>query len=273
MQYKFVTYPLTFFTILLAASCKKTVDQISYSESNITYSYDSSLEAKDYSPLENLFITMTKFNNEVPSFFCHGYGQVIASFYKQNVDTIRQKNTNYCFYQTIATSALVNVAEQYYFQDDIVISRKAESISEKIWSKNYQMHTVDSFIQRFAWHPAEFSHFIINPSSILSADLVKQQEDTYTFRYILDNEKATPKYKIKMKETGELADYPKFSKIEMQLTIQKNWLPIQIVCKEKYVIQKGILSLQATSNLTEEFTYLNQNFWEDMVFFENILNR
>lgn len=225
-----------------------------------------------YSPFENLLICLNKFEQEINSFSCHSYGEINTIGYVQKVDTIRQKrNTNEILFQNISTSALVKIAEQVYFKNDNCYRREAIDVENLSWSENYEKYSTQDFIDKYAWHPTQFTHFIINKNSVISGEFINTTNNKYTFSYIFDNILATPNYQIKMKEMGNLSDYPVFSKIKYELTIDENWNPIQVKTIENYQIKKGILTLNATANIIEDFTLLNQNVeLQDYAFFQNV---
>lgn len=216
---------------------------------------------KDYDAKQVLYIANTQFLS-YPSFYSEVKGDVAAGAYNQKVNSKRWKNGNEILLETISTSALVKVGDQAYFKDGVVVSRKASKVtSTKVsWSDQYIVENDAEYKKKYGELPSLLSHYIFNDTTIKQARFIKEdiEKDEYTYEYVLDNYKATPKYQIKMKTNGELTDYPTFTKIVLVFTFDSLMNIKQLDVDEDYSMNKKVLGsnlhLKCNGQMTETFS-------------------
>ncbi len=262
---KFLTLSM-FLSCCLNTSCSlKNPNKNLYDDpsglSNTLLEKDPSKTISDYSAKEVLYIVNTEFS-KAPIFFTEVTGDVEAGAYNQKIRSRRWKTNDEIVSETISTSALVKVGDQSYFKDEMVISRKADKISSLTsvtWGTDYKKSNHEGYKKKYGELPSYLSHYIFNDNSIKKATQISENGERYVYEYLLDNYKATPKYQIKMKTNGDLADYPKFEKIVLTLTVSKDFLPIEIVIDEDYTMNKTVLGanlhLSCNGQMKETFSF------------------
>ena len=208
----------------------------------------------DYSAKEVLYIVNTEFS-KAPIFYTETSGDVAAGAYNQKIKSRRWKTNDEIVLETLSTSSLVKVGEQDYFKDGTVIS----SLNSVTWETDYAKSDYEGYKKKYGELPSYLSHYIFNDESIKKASLLHNDEEQYVYEYTLDNYKATPKYQIKMKTNGGLADYPKFQKVVLTLTVSKDFIPIEIAVNEDYTMNKTVLGanlhLSCNGQMKETFSF------------------
>lgn len=75
---------------------------------------------------------------------------------------------------------------------------------------------------------------ITNSNLLEGSSLTKNADGTYTLKAVLDPNKALSYYRVQMKTTGGLDDYPTFSSSELTFTLDENLYPISSVFRDHY---------------------------------------
>ena len=201
-------------------------------------SREADKEISDYTPNEILFIVNSEFR-DYDSFYTRSSGTVHAKkgiiSYNQEVHAQRWKFQNEVLLENLSTSSLVNVGEQAFFANDHILLRKAKKVQSEsaTWENTVRNVTHDKYIEMYGEVPMSFMHYVLNENTILSSKLLSFNSEQLIYEYVLDNVKSVPKYQIKMKTNGDLADYPKFQKIVLTLMMNTQFQPIQISFHEE----------------------------------------
>ena len=87
---------------------------------------------------------------------------------------------------------------------------------------------------------------------------MSKENTTYVFKVVFDNDKATNNVKIQMKKFGGLGDYPSFSLIEMDLTINGDFTLQKIDLRSKYKAKK-VVTTDCEQNYTVTYSNYNEN--------------
>ena len=175
----------------------------------------------------------------------HGTVDTILS---QKVDTYKQFSDGVLISADISVSSLVKTAKQSCYVGDYVLQRKNaepyavdesgksnwDGLNTK-WSQDEPSKiTVDEFKQNYGFPATEFSVYVLNEETILSAeDVVDNGDGTYSQTYTLDpdGEKAPYYYRQQMLTTGGLDDWPSFDSIRVTYTFDSSWQVLRSVIR------------------------------------------
>ncbi len=228
---------------------------------------DNTKTIADYSPNEILYIVNSEFASH-SSYYTESSGNVNAKkgliSYNQEMASKRWKSNDNFLLETISSSSLVKVGDQAFFKGDNILLRKASkvSMSNSTWENKTSSISLDNYKKKYGESPKSFTHYVLNDKSIVSSSLKSQDETKYVYEYQLDKIKSVPKYQIKMKTNGDLADYPTFTKIVLTLTINLDLQPVELVINEEYSMNKTVagsnLNLNCTSKIVEKYQKLNE---------------
>ena len=198
----------------------------------------------------------------------HGTVDTILS---QKVDTYKQFSDGVLISADISVSSLVKTAKQSCYVGDYVLQRKNaepyavdesgksnwDGLNTK-WSQDEPSKiTVDEFKQNYGFPATEFSVYVLNEETILSAeDVVDNGDGTYSQTYTLDpdGEKAPYYYRQQMLTTGGLDDWPSFDSIRVTYTFDSSWQVLRSVICESYTATM-IVSVGCTAEYETVYEY------------------
>ena len=179
--------------------------------------------------------------------------KVLFINYKINFDSYTIKNGNYYYAREHSTSTFQNVDSIFYSDNQKMAYSKN--------LKDYKVVTLEDY-HKVSTSPEQalLLGYLFDEQSIINATLENKDDDTYTFKYVLDNDSSTPYVKKTMKETGDLVDYPTFNDINIYLTMKNDFTPVKIVLDTVYQASKPIIgSGTCTQHQEVVFSSINQN--------------
>jgi len=143
----------------------------------------------------------------------------------------------------ISTSALMTIKNEFYMADKekILVSRDLEK---------YDVYTIDEY-KKLSYAPSQYTimGYVFNDESILKSEVVSDKGEVVSIKYTLDNELATNIVKVDMKNNGGLSSYPNFKKIELTLTLKRNFEPVSYSIYSIYEASKAFIG---TSEVTQQ---------------------
>lgn len=219
-----------------------------------------------HTALENIAYMNAAFKAQ-ESWYSEMHGTTDASIMKQSVSTFKQYSDGVLIVADITSSAMVKAARQFCYTGDEVMWRlgstyDASSFEEMLsceWKSGepYAHMYLKDFIAENGLPATEFSVYIINEETLLSADeVVKNEDGTYSQTYYLDpaGDKAPAHYANQMVFSGGLTALPEFTSIRITYTFDDEWQVLESVVEESYKATMGI-SVNCSSAFTTEYEY------------------
>ena len=219
-----------------------------------------------HTALENIAYMNAAFKAQ-ESWYSEMHGTTDASIMKQSVSTFKQYSDGVLIVADITSSAMVKAARQFCYTGDEVMWRlgstyDASSFEEMLsceWKSGepYAHMYLKDFIAENGLPATEFSVYIINEETLLSADeVVKNQDGTYSQTYYLDpaEDKAPAHYANQMVFSGGLTALPEFTSIRITYTFDDEWQVLESVVEESYKATMGI-SVSCSSAFTTQYEY------------------
>lgn len=219
-----------------------------------------------HTALENIAYMNAAFKAQ-ESWYSEMHGTTDASIMKQSVSTFKQYSDGVLIVADITSSAMVKAARQFCYTGDEVMWRlgstyDASSFEEMLsceWKSGepYAHMYLKDFIAENGLPATEFSVYIINEETLLSADeVIKNQDGTYSQTYYLDpaGDKAPAHYANQMVFSGGLTALPEFTSIRITYTFDDEWQVLESVVEESYKATMGI-SVNCSSAFTTEYEY------------------
>ena len=201
------------------------------------------------------------------SWYSEMHGTTDASLMKQSVSTYKQFSDNVLIVADITQSSMVKAARQFCYTGDEVLWRlgstyDASTFEEMLsaeWESGepYAHMYLKDFIAENGLPATEFSVYIINEETLLSADeVIKNQDGTYSQTYYLDpaGDKAPAHYANQMVFSGGLTALPEFTSIQITYTFDDQWQVLESVVEESYKATMG-LSVNCSSEFTTHYEY------------------
>ena len=219
-----------------------------------------------HTALENIAYMYAAFKAQ-ESWYSEMHGTTDASIMKQSVSTFKQYSDGVLIVADITSSAMVKAARQFCYTGDEVMWRlgstyDASSFEEMLsceWKSGepYAHMYLKDFIAENGLPATEFSVYIINEETLLSADeVIKNQDGTYSQTYYLDpaGDKAPAHYANQMVFSGGLTALPEFTSIRITYTFDDEWQVLESVVEESYKATMGI-SVSCSSAFTTQYEY------------------
>ncbi len=219
-----------------------------------------------HTALENIAYMNAAFKAQ-KSWYSEMHGTTDASLMKQSVSTYKQFSDNVLIVADITQSSMVKAARQFCYTGDEVLWRlgstyDASTFEEMLsaeWESGepYAHMYLKDFIAENGLPATEFSVYIINEETLLSADeVIKNQDGTYSQTYYLDpaGDKAPAHYANQMVFSGGLTALPEFTSIQITYTFDDRWQVLESVVEESYKATMG-LSVNCSSEFTTHYEY------------------
>ena len=219
-----------------------------------------------HTALENIAYMNAAFKAQ-ESWYSEMHGTTDASIMEQSVSTFKQYSDGVLIVADITSSAMVKAARQFCYTGDEVMWRlgstyDASTYEEMLsaeWKSGepYAHMYLKDFIAENGLPATEFSVYIINEETLLSADeVIKNQDGTYSQTYYLDpaGDKAPAHYANQMVFSGGLTALPEFTSICITYTFDDKWQVLESVVEESYKATMGI-SVNCSSSFTTHYEY------------------
>ena len=168
---------------------------------------------------------------------------------------------------TSSSSFAPSKAIQKYYGDKVVIVRSATSGDADDWNGlNTQWSdgtpsetlTEEQYGERYGLWATEFSDFVLNEDTILSASDLTRDGENYSITLNLSvsgENDATYYYKKQMVTMGELSSLPEFSYVRLTINFAPDWTVLSCSTEESYTSQKGIISADVYGTSSTTFSY------------------
>lgn len=271
MKKKILLVLLFVFISIFAYGCKnKTTSTISSDESTIikdAKSVDKFLKKGDYKSLAYAYVYNMK--EGLDSYIQTTEGNLKAKimFVNYQVDftstTIKKGST--FFSKDHSESTFSNLESEYYLNGDGRILFSPDS-------KEYTVYDVKEFRQKdITPDQLLISSYIVTDESIISAELIKEEDNVIEIKYVLDNTLSTKFAQIAMYYTGGLSDYPEFSSVELTLKMTRDIMPISYKVELIYDAKRPVLGSATVTHyfetkfekINEEVEIPNESFYKE----------
>lgn len=208
----------------------------------------------DLSARESLYVAAGELSR-AGGFRSSTEGSAISLGITQSVSALRTVSKGNVFKQSTSHSALVKFGEQLFVWGENYLSRSAQKVtstSEVTWQNTAVKHSAQAWAEKIGYRNDGLSGYILNDQTITEAELVSQQGEYYTFRYVLDCNTATCNVLYEMRNNSGMDGFATFLKAELTVVMDKNFIvqTLSTDCEYKVPMLGGI---NCKENLTETF--------------------
>ncbi|MBQ3252990.1 MAG: hypothetical protein IJA65_00400 [Acholeplasmatales bacterium] len=252
---------------LISTSCSKENEETTFSSNGEPIYIDYLEKPKDnttpldYSVLDNIRIAYGVILDN-PYFKSVTTGTAITDMVIKNKQTIYSSkvvNGNKILFESITTSDFKNEAIQRYYNGNSVNMRygKITSTTTANWESEYEVYDYDYFSEKLGFTPNIMTGYIINDESILDYEIIDSNY-FYTVRITLDSSVACMNTKHEVKFNAGALDLPKYSKTELTISLNEDWLPQEIIMHDIYKLKVKVgftVNAPVDATLTEKFYY------------------
>jgi len=204
-------------------------------------------------------------------------GKADASVVTQKIANERVIKNGSAMISTISSGMISLGTQRFYFPqtEDKVLVRSAKKINNTTatWNtdKNPECVTYKEMQRRYGWHPFQANGYIICDDTYLNKEdiIVEDNNDgTYSINFRLDpaGDKAPFWYRREIITSSGSTIVPKFKKIEITFTIDKNYTLLEQAIKETYVVKAKGVEAETKTNVVDTFTYddvqFNQEYYD-----------
>lgn len=139
-------------------------------------------------------------------------------------------------------------ALQRYFAEDEVLVRAPASDKSQDWNGLNTEWSDDApeilnnseYEAAYGLPSSEFSDFVINAETVLSAGELQEKDGIYSLTLTLDPDSAPAYYVNQMVTMGGLAEPPAFSKLVMTIEFDSSWTVSSVRTEEEYTSKKRV---------------------------------
>ena len=168
---------------------------------------------------------------------------------------------------TNSSSLAPSKAMQKYYGDRKVIIRGAASTNSADWDgldtawsdgAPSEMLDEDEYEERYGLWATEFSDFVINEDTVLSASELTKDGENYSVTLHLSvsgENDAAYYYKKQMVTMGELSALPEFDYVRITINFTPDWTVLSYSTEESYLSHKGIITANVVGTSTTTFSY------------------
>lgn len=194
----------------------------------------------------------------------------------QNIATQRTVIGQNVFKQSTTYSVFVKKGEQYYITDDNYFVRTAEkvtAIDNVVWSDTAEKYSAEAYGELIGYRGDGLTGYILNDYTITSGVLESCENGIYTFRYVLDVEKAPYYLLYEMRHNAGSDRFATFSKAEIVVTMDENFVVKTLTTDCEYKASAmGLTDVPCTESLTETFTMGVASELPQTAFFKQFFN-
>lgn len=156
-------------------------------------------------------------------------GTVTSMGVTQKVKNTRMRDASgNLYYNAVSASSIVKVGLEAYYNQRLFKYSKTDNVSDSLvanFSPNddiyNQFTSTQDFVSKIGFLPDELN-YIVNEDTVLKTENFSNEGTNVTFTLILDPSKSTEKYKKSVKFMSGDNNYPTFSKVELDVVIQKS---------------------------------------------------
>ena len=148
----------------------------------------------------------------------------------------------------------------YYSSEHIAYYHSNQAVYKNKGDSEYTKSSLEEYLNKYGVYPFEnrIEGYKVTGEAVKSITQLDKDGENYRFHLVLDPVEATNNVIIQMREFGQLDDNPKFSSIEMTLTVQNNYTPVKIELDSKYKAKK-FLETDCHQTYTVTFSNYNEN--------------
>ncbi len=196
-----------------------------------------------YTPQENLYIAAGELQRS-GGFRTASYGTSTSMGITQEVASERTVSGGNVFKQSVSTG-MIKMGSQFYLWDDNHILRDAESvkgIDNVSWKDTAQKLSKDAFLNKYGYRSDGLTGYILNDKTIIGAELEKEENGVYTFRYALDTAVAPYYVLYEMRNNAGTKGFGSFIRAEVIVEMDSDWRVISFAtdCEYKVPILGGV---------------------------------
>ncbi|MBP5092308.1 MAG: hypothetical protein J6328_07155, partial [Bacilli bacterium] len=182
---------------------------------------DDYLSKNDYNSIAYAYIYNIK--EGLSSYESETTGTVKAKVlffdYDISYHSITHKNGSAFYSKDHSTSTFATIENEFYQVDreKILVSRKKDK---------YDVYKAEDY-KTLSYMSNQYliMGYVFNDESILKSELISDKDGLVSIKYTLDNELATNWVKMDFKNNGDLSAYPDFKKINITLSMKKDFTP------------------------------------------------
>lgn len=226
----------------------------------------------DRAAIDNLYIAQGELQRK-GGFVGTTEGTAVSAGITQNVYNNRVVIGDKVFKEMI-TIGVVKNAYQLFISDGNYLYRNFDNIKSATnikWSNTASRYSEDVFLEKFGHFSNTLTGYILNDHTIVSGVLEKEENGLFTYRYVLDTEKAPARMLYEMKTNSNMSGYSTFSKAEIVVTMDAEWQVKSLTtdCKYKVPMFGGV---NCVEDVTEKFSDLTSDELPEKDFFEQFFN-
>ena len=179
----------------------------------------------------------------------------------QKVYAERYVNKDKAFVTHTTTSSFVESSvERLYLEDKVLVrnakfENKTPSFNDEIEPYTY---SYDYILDNLGWLPFSMTSYIINEETILSSQVIENNEYPYTMELLLDVNESIANTKREVRYNANALSYPKYQQVKVSISLDNDWRVLEIKTEDIYeiTVKMGInLTVPVNSNLVEKFYY------------------
>ncbi len=227
----------------------------------------------DGDAIKNLFIAQGELQRK-GGFVGTTRGTSVSAGITQDVFNNRVVIGNNVF-KEMKTIGIVKNAYQLYIYGDSYIHRKFTSIkdAENVeWANTAVRYNEEQFVTMFGHRSNALTGYILNEETVLSGNLESAENGLYTYRYVLDIEKAPARLLYEMRTNSNLNGFATFVKAEIVVTMDGDWQVKTLRTDCKYKVPMMGVGFDCVEDVTETFSDLTSDDLPEKAFFEQFLN-
>lgn len=263
MKRKFLLYSLLATLAIPLFGCNAETNEVIENKDESTIikdakSVDPYLEKEDYKSIAYAYIYHIK--ESLNSYESETNGTVKAKvlFFDYNIDytSVTYKNGSAFYSKDKSVSTFATIDNEFYQvdRDKILVSREKDK---------YDVYAAEDY-KKVSYLSNQYTimGYVFNDQSILKSELINDKNDEVSIQYTLDNELATNLVKIDFKNNGDLSEYPNFKKVNVTLSMKKDFTPISYKIDAVYDASRAFIG---TTEVRQDSTCLFSSVNEKVI--------
>lgn len=174
----------------------------------------------------------------------------------QTIDVTAIKG-DYSYLRNESHSSLVETVHVAYYHGNTALY----SDQHKDDGRTYNKSTINEYKNIYGIYPFDktIEGFDVREKSIKEVTIYPVMDvDLHDIKIVFNAEEASKDVVIQMKKFGGLDAAPKFTKLEMIITVDDDYRPVQLVLESEYKAQKGV-ETTCKQNYTVLYSRFNEN--------------
>ena len=167
------------------------------------------------------------------------------------------------FKQSASSSSFMKDATQIFVFGENYLLRKAEKVNDLqtiTWSQTATKFTKEAWSTKIGYRPNGLTGYILNDYTIVDAKLEKSENGIFTFRYVLDTQKAPYFLLYEMKTNANAKAFSTFTKAEIIVTMNSDFVVQTLTTDCEYkACAMGLSNVPCVESITETFSDIGYN--------------